>query len=106
MISSGTGRHHRGHHKDDQEGRGTSPTAFSPGLSPRMLNTPFPANSSGGRQGNRAWAVTLQLAQDLFSLQPCLWCRPTPSALMFALRKNGTPRKTLLEIPPLSYHLL
>lgn len=71
MISSGPGQRLREHHKDDQEGRGISPTAFSPGLPPRMLNTPsLPRVVAEGRGGGEAYALTLQLAQDPFLSQP------------------------------------
>lgn len=41
MISSGPGQHHREHYKDNQEGRGSSPAAFSSGLSSRMIIISF-----------------------------------------------------------------
>lgn len=42
MISSGPGQRHREYYRTTRrEGRGSSPTAFSPGLSSRLLGSGF-----------------------------------------------------------------
>lgn len=77
MISSGPGRHHREHHQDNQEGRATSPTAFPSLLAslPGCSTSPSLPTAVWRRGvcvwgGGEAGALTLQLAQDSFSLQP------------------------------------
>lgn len=61
MIGSGPGQHHREHCKDNQEGRGFSPNAFSSGLSSRMFINRFAANNSSGRQ-DWGWSLSFDPA--------------------------------------------